>query len=100
MAEHLKQFNVPFAALLVKVDSRKAKAAREIRQALEAAGISVLRAQIPLLAAFERQKTLASPLIKRCRPQTKSDPRRMINWHAYTKACEEIARMVRQSAGR
>ena len=98
MAEHLKQFNVPFAALLVKVDSRKAKAAREIRQALEASGISVLRTQIPLLAAFEKAENAGVTVDQAVSAAGKSDPRRMIGWHAYTKACEEIAELVPQRA--
>ena len=96
MAEHLKQFKVPFAALLVKVDSRKAKAAREIRQALDAAGLSVLRAQIPLLAAFGKAENAGVTVDQAVSAAGKSDPRRMIGWHAYSKACEEIAELVPQ----
>ena len=94
MAEHLKQFNVPFAALLVKVDSRKAKVAREIRQALDAAGISVLRTQIPWLAAFEKAENAGVTVDQAVSAAGKSDPRRMIGWHAYTKACQEIAELA------
>ena len=80
----------------MKVDSRKAKAAREIRQALEAAGISVLRAQILCSLLLKRQKIAGVTVDQAVSAAGKSDPRRMIGWHAYTKACEEIAELVPQ----
>ena len=98
MAEHLKGFNVPFAALLVKVDARKSQVAKKIRRQLEEADIPVLKAQIPLLSAFEKAENAGVTVDKATANSGKSDPRRMIGWHAYRVACEEIKKLVPERA--
>ena len=64
MAQTINKYKIPYAALLVKVDSRKEAAAKNAKECLEGFDIKVLDAQIPLLSAFE-QAAEESLLIKR-----------------------------------
>ena len=56
---------MPYAALLVKVDSRKEAAAKNAIECLEGFGIKVLNAQIPLLSAFEQAESQGVTVIRR-----------------------------------
>ena len=51
MSQMLRQYKVPYAALLVKVDARKGAAAMQATELLQGFDIKVLTAQIPLLSA-------------------------------------------------
>ena len=57
MTQMINKYKIPYAALLVKVDSRKEAAARNAREVLEGFDIKVLDVQIPLLSAFEQAET-------------------------------------------
>ena len=57
MAQTINKYKIPYAALLVKVDSRKEAAATNAKELLEGFDIKVLDAQIPLLSAFEQAET-------------------------------------------
>ena len=89
MSQMLRQYKIPYAALLVKVDSRKEAAAKQATELLQEFDIKVLTAQIPLLSAFEQAETegvTVDQAIKRGR----ANPRRMMGWTAYSSACKEI----------
>ena len=90
MSQMLRQYKIPYAALLVKVDSRKEAAAEKAKELLQGFDIKVLDAQIPLLSAFEQAETEGVTVDQAIDKRGRANPRRMIGWAAYCTACREI----------
>ena len=90
MSQMLKQYKIPYAALLVKVDSRKEAAAKQATELLQEFDIKVLTAQIPLLSAFEQAETEGVTVDQAIDKRGRANPRRMMGWTAYSAACKEI----------
>ena len=90
MAQTINKYKIPYAALLVKVDSRKEAAAKNAKELLEGFDIKVLDAQIPLLSAFEQAETEGVTVDQAIDQRGRANPRRMTGWSAYCSACREI----------
>ena len=90
MSQMLRQYKIPYAALLVKVDSRKETAAKQATELLQEFDIKVLTAQIPLLSAFEQAETEGVTVDQAIDKRGRANPRRMMGWTAYSSACQEI----------
>ena len=90
MSQMLRQYKVPYAALLVKVDARKGAAAMQATELLQGFDIKVLTAQIPLLSAFEQAETEGVTVDQAIDKRGRANPRRMMGWTAYSDACKEI----------
>ena len=90
MSQMLRQYKITYAALLVKVDSRKEAAAKQATELLQEFDIKVLTAQIPLLSAFEQAETEGVTVDQAIDKRGRANPRRMMGWTAYSSACKEI----------
>ena len=90
MSQMLRQYKIPYAALLVKVDSRKEAAAKQATELLQEFDIKVLTTQIPLLSAFEQAETEGVTVDQAIDKRGRANPRRMMGWTAYSSACKEI----------
>ena len=90
MAQTINKYKIPYAALLVKVDSRKEAAAKNAKECLEGFDINVLDAQIPLLSAFEQAEAEGVTVDQAIDRRGRANPRRMLGWSAYCSACKEI----------
>ena len=90
MSQMLRQYKIPYAALLVKVDSRKEAAAKQATELLQEFDIKVLTAQIPLLSAFEQAETEGVTVDQAIDKRGRANPRRMMGCTAYSSACKEI----------
>ena len=90
MSQMLRQYKIPYAALLVKVDSRKEAAAKQATELLQEFDIKVLTAQIPLLSAFEQAETEGVTVDQAIDKRGRANPRRMMGWTSYSSACKEI----------
>ena len=90
MSQMLRQYKIPYAALLVKVDSRKEAAAKQATELFREFDIKVLTAQIPLLSAFEQAETEGVTVDQAIDKRGRANPRRMMGWTAYSSACKEI----------
>ena len=90
MTQMINKYKIPYAALLVKVDSRKEAAANNAREVLEGFDIKVLGGQIPLLSAFEQAETEGVTVDQAVDKRGRANSRRMIGWSAYCSACKEI----------
>ena len=90
MSQMLRQYKVPYAALLVKVDARKEAAAMQAKDLLQGFDIKVLIAQIPLLSAFEQAETEGVTVDQAIDKRGRANPLRMMGWTAYSAACKEI----------
>ncbi|QNJ19166.1 cobQ/CobB/MinD/ParA nucleotide binding domain protein [Synechococcus sp. A18-25c] len=90
MSQMLRQYKIPFAALLVKVDARKEAAAEQAIELFEGFDIKVLATQIPLLSAFEQAETEGVTVDRAIDKRGRANSRRMAGWAAYSAACKEI----------
>ena len=90
MSQMLKQYRIPYAALLVKVDARKESSAEQAAQLLQGFDITVLKARIPLLSAFEQAETEGVTVDQATDKRGRANSRRMTGWLAYCHASEEI----------
>ena len=90
MSTLLNNYRIPYAALLVKVDSRKRSSAESAVEILEGFDIHVLQSQIPLLSAFESAETNGVTVDQSVDKRGRAHSRRMTGWFAYDKACIEI----------
>ena len=90
MSQMINKYKIPYAALLVKVDSRKEAAAKNAREVLEGFDIKVLDVQIPLLSAFEQAETDGVTVDQAVDKRGRANSRRMIGWAAYCSTCKEI----------
>ena len=96
MSQMLRQYKIPYAALLVKVDSRKEAAAKQATELLQEFDIKVLTAQIPLLSAFEQAETEGVTVDQAIDKRGRANPRRMMGWTAYSSACKEIESLLEE----
>ena len=90
MSTLLNQYRIPYAALLVKVDSRKKSSAQSAIDILKGFDIHVLDSQIPLLSAFESAETNGVTVDQSVDKRGRAHSRRMTGWFAYERACHEI----------
>ena len=90
MACMLNKFDIPYAALIVKADTRKKSSIQIAREILQGFDIEVLRTEIPLLNAFENAETEGVTVDRAVTKNGRSDRRRMSGFYAYSKACDEI----------
>ncbi len=90
MSQMLKQYRIPYAALLVKVDARKESSADQAAELLQGFDITVLNARIPLLSAFEQAETEGVTVDQATDKRGRANSRRMTGWLAYCDASEEI----------
>ncbi len=90
MSQMLKQYRIPYAALLVKVDARKESSADQAAELLQGFDITVLKARIPLLSAFEQAETEGVTVDQATDKRGRANSRRMTGWLAYCNASEEI----------
>jgi len=90
MAQTINKYKIPYAALLVKVDSRKEATAKNAKECLEGFDIKVLDAQIPLLSAFEQAEAEGVTVDQAIDRRGRANPRRMLGWSAYCSVCNEI----------
>ncbi|MCP9774361.1 ParA family protein [Cyanobium sp. WAJ14-Wanaka] len=94
LAQLLRRVDVPHAVVLVKVDVRQQRAAQEARAALQAFGLTVLAAEVPLLAAFDKAESQGIPVFSATDDRGRADPRRMAGWSAYQSIAEEIECLI------
>ena len=94
MSQMLNQYQIPYAALLVKVDARKEASAEQATELLEGFDITVLKARIPLLSAFEQAETEGVTVDRAIDKRGRANPRRMMGWLAYCDASQEIEDLV------
>ena len=94
MSQMLNQYQIPYAALLVKVDARKEASAEQATELLEGFDIMVLKARIPLLSAFEQAETEGVTVDRAIDKRGRANPRRMTGWLAYCDASQEIEDLV------
>ena len=90
MSQMLKQYRITYAALLVKVDARKESSADQAAELLQGFDITVLKARIPLLSAFEQAETEGVTVDQATDKRGRANSRRMTGWLAYCDASEEI----------
>ena len=90
MSQMLKQYRIPYAALLVKVDARKESSADQAAELLQGFDITVLKARIPLLSAFEQAETEGVTVDQATDKRGRANSRRMTGWLTYCDASEEI----------
>ena len=95
MSTLLNNYRIPYAALLVKVDSRKRSSAESAVEILEGFDIHVLQSQIPLLSAFESAETNGVTVDQSVDKRGRAHARRMTGWSAYDKACIEIEELYK-----
>tara|TARA_B100000073_G_scaffold298730_1_gene264326 strand:- start:769 stop:1461 length:693 start_codon:yes stop_codon:yes gene_type:complete len=95
MSTLLNNYRIPYAALLVKVDSRKRSSAESAVEILEGFDIHVLQSQIPLLSAFESAETNGVTVDQSVDKRGRAHSRRMTGWSAYDKACIEIEQLYK-----
>tara|TARA_B100001175_G_scaffold293561_1_gene280153 strand:- start:1045 stop:1743 length:699 start_codon:yes stop_codon:yes gene_type:complete len=94
MSQMLKQYKIPYAALLVRVDARKETSADQATALLEGFDITVLKARVPLLSAFEQAETEGVTVDRAIDKRGRANPRRMTGWLAYCDATQEIEDLV------
>ena len=90
LATLLKKLNIPHAVLLVKVDFRQKRTAKEAREALEKFDLTVLNGDIPLLSAFDKAENQGAAVVDAVDDKGRSDPRRMSGWSAYCSIATQI----------
>tara|TARA_Y100000589_G_scaffold18218_1_gene15117 strand:+ start:1562 stop:2233 length:672 start_codon:yes stop_codon:yes gene_type:complete len=90
----LKTQNVNHAVLIVKVDSRKQKAAYQAKEALEKFGLFVFDGFIPLLSAFDKAEAAGKIVFEAVDDSGRSDPRRMTGWSAYCSIASQIQCLI------
>jgi chromosome partitioning protein len=94
LAALLQRVGVPHAVLLAKVDLRQQRAADQARQALESFGLTVLQAEIPLLAAFDKAEAQGLTVEAASDDRGRADPRRMAGWSAYRTVALELECLI------
>ena len=90
LANLLNTLRVNHAVLIVKVDSRKHKAANQARNALEKFGLFVFEGHIPLLSAFDKAEASGKSVDDAVDDYGRPDPRRMTGWSAYCSITSQI----------
>ncbi len=86
----LRRLKVQHAVLLVKVDFRQKRCAKEAREALKKFDLQVLDGDIPLLSAFEKAESQGAAVLTAIDDRGRADPRRMTGWSAYSSIAKQI----------
>ena len=86
----LSTLKVNHAVLIVKVDSRKKKAAYQAKLALQNYGLFVFDNFIPLLSAFDKAEADGKAVFEATDDLGRSDPRRMTGWSAYCSIASQV----------
>tara|TARA_B100000945_G_C20341640_1_gene577696 strand:- start:459 stop:1130 length:672 start_codon:yes stop_codon:yes gene_type:complete len=94
LATLLNAQKVNHAVLIVKVDSRKQKAAFQAKQALEKFGLFVFDGFIPLLSAFDKAEASGKIVFEAVDDSGRSDPRRMTGWSSYCSIASQIPCLI------
>ena len=94
LASLLSSLKVNHSVLIVKVDSRKQKAAYQAKQALEKFGLYVFNGFIPLLSAFDKAEASGNAVFEATDDLGRSDPRRMTGWSAYCSIASQIPCLI------
>ena len=94
LANLLSDLKVNHAALIVKVDFRKQKAAQQAKAALENFGLYVFDTFIPLLSAFDKAEASGNAVFEAVDDLGRSDPRRMTGWSAYCSIASQIPCLI------
>ena len=94
LANLLNTLKVNHAVLIVKVDSRKQKAAFQAREALEKYGLEVFDGFIPLLSAFDKAEASGNAVHEAVDDLGRSDPRRMTGWSAYCSIASQVSCLI------
>ncbi len=94
LASLLNSQKVKHAVLIVKVDSRKQKAAYQAREALLKFGLEVFDGFIPLLSAFDKAEASGNAVYEAVDDLGRSDPRRMTGWSAYCSIASQISCLI------
>ncbi len=90
LASLLNNLKVNHSVLLVKVDTRKQKAAFQAKEALKKFGLFVFDEYIPLLSAFDKAEATGKAVFDAIDDSGRSDPRRMTGWSAYCSIASQI----------
>ena len=90
LANLLNTLKVNHAVLIVKVDSRKQKAANQARDALLKFGLIVFEGYIPLLSAFDKAEASGKSVDDAVDDLGRPDPRRMTGWSAYCSIASQV----------
>ena len=94
LASLLSTQKVNHAALIVKVDSRKQKAALQAAEALKKFDLNVFSDYIPLLSAFDKAEALGNAVFEAVDDLGRADPRRMTGWSAYCSIASQIQCLI------
>ncbi len=90
----LKEFGIPHAVLLVKVDIRQKRIIQEAIEALTNFDLTVLKGEIPLLSAFDKAENQGSAVLDAVDDRGRSDPRRMAGWSAYCSIAKQVQCLI------
>lgn len=94
LARLLKDLNILHAVVLVKVDYRQQRAAKQARDALKTFQLNVLDSDIPLLSAFDKAEAQGSSVLHAVDDRGRADPRRMSGWSAYYSIASQIPCLI------
>ena len=94
LASLLRNLKVNHAVIIVKVDFRQQKAAKEAKKALENFGLHVFDTFIPLLSAFDKAEATGNAVFDAVDDLGRSDPRRMTGWSAYCSIASQIPCLI------
>ena len=94
LANLLSNLKVNHAVVVVKVDFRQQKAARQAKSALENFGLYVFDTFIPLLSAFDKAEASGNAVFEAVDDLGRSDPRRMTGWSAYCSIASQIPCLI------
>ena len=94
LASLLNTLKVNHAVVIVKVDFRQQKAARQAKEALENFGLHVFDTFIPLLSAFDKAEASGNSVFEAIDDSGRSDPRRMTGWSAYCSIASQIPCLI------
>ena len=94
LASLLSAQKVNHAVLIVKVDSRKQKAAKQAEIALNKFGLHVFNEYIPLLSAFDKAEASGNAVFEAVDDLGRADPRRMTGWSSYCSIASQIQCLI------
>ncbi|WP_288263009.1 AAA family ATPase [uncultured Prochlorococcus sp.] len=94
LANLLSNLKVNHAVVIVKVDFRQQKSAKQARAALENYGLYVFDTFIPLLSAFDKAEASGNAVFDAVDDLGRSDPRRMTGWSAYCSIASQIPCLI------
>ena len=94
LASLLNSQKINHAVLIVKVDSRKQKAAQQAESALKKFGLYVFNEYIPLLSAFDKAEASGNAVFEAVDDLGRADPRRMSGWSSYCSIASQIPCLI------